>query len=154
MITVTDQIEDLVLRGGSRADRLVGRGGDDRLYGGKGKDVLTGGAGQDIFVFDTKPNKKKNLDTIKDFSVADDTIWLDNKVFKKLGKKGSEAKPAKLNKKFFSLEKAKGKDDYLVYSEKKGILYYDADGSGAGKAVEIAKLSKKLKLTANDFFVV
>ncbi|MFC4172248.1 M10 family metallopeptidase C-terminal domain-containing protein [Microvirga sp. GCM10011540] len=145
---------DLVLVGTKRTDKLVGGAGHDKLYGKSGKDVLTGGAGQDIFVFDTKPNKKKNLDTIRDFSVADDTIWLDNKIFKKLGKKGSEAKPVKLNKKFFSLEKAKGKDDYLVYSKKKGILYYDADGSGAGKAVEIAKMTKKLKLTANDFFVV
>ncbi|MCB5174849.1 hypothetical protein [Microvirga lenta] len=142
-----------VLVGGSGKDRLTGQDGNDKLYGKSGKDVLTGGAGKDVFVFDTKPSKK-NLDKITDFSVADDTIWLDNKVFKKLGKKGSEAKPAKLNKKFFSLEKAKGKDDYLVYSKKKGILYYDADGSGAGKAVEIAKMAKKLKLTANDFFVI
>ncbi|MCB5176858.1 calcium-binding protein [Microvirga lenta] len=144
---------DLVMVGTKGANRLTGQDGNDKLYGKAGKDVLTGGAGKDVFVFDTKPSKK-NLDTITDFSVADDTIWLDNKVFKKLGKKGSEAKPAKLNKKFFSLEKAKGKDDYLVYSKKKGILYYDADGSGAGKAVEIAKMAKKLKLTANDFFVV
>ncbi|MCB5175294.1 glycoside hydrolase family 113 [Microvirga lenta] len=152
--SVADKAAGRVLIGTKKANKLNGEDGNDRLYGKSGKDVLTGGAGQDIFVFDTKPNKKKNLDKIKDFSVADDTIWLDNKIFKKLGKKGSEAKPAKLNKKFFSLEKAKGKDDYLVYSKKKGILYYDADGSGAGKAVEIAKLSKKLKLTANDFFVV
>jgi Ca2+-binding RTX toxin-like protein len=116
--------------------------------------IFTGGLGKDTFVFDTKPNRKTNLDTIKDFSVADDTIWLDNKVFKKLGK-GSEANLGKLNKKFFTIaDKAKDKDDYLVYDRKKGILYYDADGSRAGKAIEIAKLAKNLKLKADDFLVI
>ena len=35
-----------------------------------GNDMLDGGAGKDIFVFDTKPNKKTNIDTIADFNVA------------------------------------------------------------------------------------
>ncbi|WP_281400102.1 hypothetical protein [Microvirga zambiensis] len=129
--------------------------GNDTLIGGLGKDVLTGGLGKDIFVFDTKANKATNLDQIADFEVKDDTIWLDNAVFRKLGKKGSEAKPAKLNKEFLAVgDKAKEKDDYLIYNKKKGVLYYDADGSGRGKAVEIATLKKNLKLTAADFFVI
>jgi hypothetical protein len=33
-------------------------------------------------------------------------------------------------------------------------LSYDADGSGKGKAVEIAKLSKNLGIKHSDFFVV
>ncbi|MGO4572868.1 M10 family metallopeptidase C-terminal domain-containing protein, partial [Microvirga sp. 2TAF3] len=81
-----------ILKGTKGKDLLKGGSGSDKLYGGLGNDVLTGGAGKDIFVFDTKPNKKTNLDTITDFNVKDDTIWLDNAVFKKLGK-GSEAKP-------------------------------------------------------------
>jgi Ca2+-binding RTX toxin-like protein len=129
--------------------------GNDTLIGGLGKDVLTGGAGNDIFVFDTKANKATNLDQIADFEVKDDTIWLDNAVFRKLGKKGSDVKPAKLNKEFLVVgDKAKEKDDYLIYNKKKGVLYYDADGSGRGKAVEIATLKKNLKLTAADFFVI
>ena len=69
-----------------------------------------------------QPDKKKNLDKITDYTVADDTIWLDNKVFSKLGKKGSEAAPAALNKKFFKVaNKAKDKDDYLVYDKTKGV---------------------------------
>ncbi|RDI60137.1 hypothetical protein [Microvirga subterranea] len=145
---------DLVLRGTTGANVLTGGGGNDTLYGKAGKDVLTGGAGKDVFVFDTKPNKKTNLDTITDFSVADDPIWLDNAVFKKLGK-GSASKPGALKKAFFKVaDKAKDGNDYLVYNKKTGILYYDADGSGSGKAVEIAKLAKNLKLTAADFFVI
>ncbi len=72
----------------------------------------------------------------------------------KLGKKGSEIKPVKVNKKFFSLDKAKDKNDYLVYVKKTGKLLYDADGSGSKAAIEIATLSKKLKMTYNAFFVV
>jgi Ca2+-binding RTX toxin-like protein len=156
-INITDMDEtppNLVLVGTSRADRLMGGDGNDRLSGGLGKDVLTGGQGKDIFVFDTKPNTKTNLDTVTDFSVADDTIWLDNKYLKKLGK-GSAAKPGKLNKKVFKVaDKAKDGNDYLVYNKKTGVLSYDEDGSGAKAAVQIAKLSKGLKLTADDFFVI
>jgi Ca2+-binding RTX toxin-like protein len=142
------------LIGTSRANTLVGAEGNDRLYGKAGKDVLTGNAGQDIFVFDTKANTKTNRDTITDYSVAADTIWLSDSVFKKLGK-GTEASPTKLKKAFFKVgSKATDKNDYLVYNKKTGVLSYDADGSGAGKAVEIAKLAKNLKLTQDDFFIV
>src|SRR5690606_26243283 len=116
------------LSGGAGNDVLMGDAGNDILWGGLGKDTLTGGAGKDIFAFDSKPNKKTNLDRISDFSVKDDGFWLDNKVFKKLGMKGSETKPAKLNKKFFTIgAKAKDKNDHLVYDNKKGVLFYDAD---------------------------
>ncbi len=151
-ISLTDGLD--ILRGGKGKDVLTGTAGNDRFYGGLGNDTLIGKTGQDVFVFNTKPGKK-NVDTIKDFSVKYDTIWLDNAIFKKLGKKGSEANPAKLNKKFLKIgTEAKDKNDYLIYNKKKGLLYYDQDGSGAKAAVVIAKLSKNLKLTAADFFIV
>ena len=141
------------LLGNAGNDLLNGGANEDQLWGGLGKDVLTGGAGKDIFVFNTKPGKA-NMDKITDFSVKDDTIWLDNKYFAKLGK-GTEAKPGKLNKGFFTIgPKAKDKNDYLVYDTKKGVLFYDADGSGSHKAVEIATLKKGLKLTYHDFMVI
>jgi len=143
------------IKGTARADALTGGTSRDVLYGGSGKDTLTGGAGQDIFAFDTKPTKKSNLDKIVDFSVKDDAIWLDNKVFAKLGKAGTEAKPAQMKKDFFTIgSKAKDKNDYVIYDSKKGVLYYDADGFGKGKQVEFATLSKKLKMTEKDFFVI
>ncbi len=44
--------------------------------------------------------------------------------------------PGKLNKAFFKKsDKARDKNDHLVY-DKKGILWYDADGSGNGAAVQ------------------
>jgi Ca2+-binding RTX toxin-like protein len=136
-------------------DTLKGDAGSDTIYGGAGNDKLYGGAGQDVFVFNKKPSEKSNLDKIMDFNVKDDTIWLDNKVFTKLGKAGSEAAPAALNKNFFRVgDKAKDRNDYIVYDKKKGILYYDADGSGKKAAVEIATVKKGLKLTADDFFII
>ncbi|MBZ6076892.1 calcium-binding protein [Microvirga puerhi] len=143
-----------VIKGGAGKDVIAGGAGDDTISGGLGNDILTGGAGKDIFVFNTALNKKTNLDKIIDFNVKDDTLWLDNAVFKKLGK-GSEAKPGKLNKAFFTIgDKAKDKNDYLIYDTKKGVLSYDADGSGKGKAVEITTLKKGLKMTYLDFMVI
>ena len=136
-------------------DRLSGGLGDDRLYGGAGKDTLTGFTGKDIFVFNTKLNKTTNLDKIADFNVKDDSIWLDNAIFTKLGKKGSEAKPVKLSSKFFTVgEAAKDGNDLIIYNKKKGVILYDADGNGAHKAVEVATTTKNLKINYNDFFIV
>ncbi|MBZ6077239.1 calcium-binding protein [Microvirga puerhi] len=146
--------DPLVLVGNGLANAIAGNSGDNQISGGAGNDVLSGGAGKDIFILDAKPNKKSNLDKITDFSVKDDTIWLENKYLSKLGK-GIAAKPGKLNKAFFMVgAKAKDKNDYLVYDNKKGILYYDADGSGGKAAVELAILKKGLKLTYHDFFVI
>jgi serralysin len=94
------------------------------------------------------------VDKVVDFRVKDDTVWLDNAIFKKLGS-GSEASPKKLSGNFFNIgTKADDRNDYLIYNNKNGFLYYDADGSGSGKAVLIATLSKNLKMTTNDFFVI
>ena len=143
-----------ILRGNNGNDRLYGLDGDDKLYGGTGKDTLFGGAGKDTFVFNTKLNKTTNYDKVVDYNVTDDTIWLDNSVFKKLGK-GSEFIPKKTSKSFFTIgDKAKDSNDYIIYNKDKGILYYDADGSGTGAAVQFAAINKKLKMTYNDFFVV
>jgi Ca2+-binding RTX toxin-like protein len=107
-----------------------------------------------VFIFNTALSKTSNVDTVKSFSVKDDTMWLDNAIFKKLGS-GSASKPGKLNKDFFAFgTKAKDKNDYLVYDKSKGALYYDADGSGKGAAVKFAQLDKNLKLTSLDFLIV
>jgi Ca2+-binding RTX toxin-like protein len=150
---VPPQPVDQRLIGTRRNDTLTGGDGNDIIFGRQGKDVLTGGLGRDIFVFDTK-SKTLNRDKITDFNPIDDSIYLDNIVFKKLGKAGSLTKPAKLKKGFFTFDKAKDANDYVIFAKKKGILYYDQDGSGSGKAVEIAVLKKNEKLTAADFFVV
>ncbi len=142
------------LYGGRGIDYLFGDSGNDRLYGGAENDRMSGGAGSDTFVFNTRPNKKTNLDRIADYSVKYDSIALDDAVFKKIGK-GSETKPGKLSKNYFTLgDHAKDSNDHVFYNGKTGILYYDSDGTGGAKAVEIAVLKKHLKMTYKDFFIV
>jgi Ca2+-binding RTX toxin-like protein len=143
------------LYGGNGNDTLKGDAGNDFLYGEAGIDKLYGGLGKDTFIFNKKPSKAANLDKIMDFNVLDDTIWLENSVFKKLGNAGSEALPAALNAVNFVIgTKAKDRDDFIIYNNKKGILYYDADGSGKGAAVEIASMKKNLKLTIDDLKII
>lgn len=142
------------LDGNKGGNVIKGGRGNDKLSGGLGKDTLIGGAGKDIFVFDKKPGKK-NVDTIKDFNVKADTIWLDNNDFWELGRKGSLKKPVKLKEAFFTVgSAAKDDNDHIIYDKETGILYYDADGTGAKQAVAFAKLKKGLNLKYDDFFVI
>lgn len=169
---VVPPVVPLVLKGGARNDRLYGgagndslygyggndvlrgAGGNDKIFGGTGRDVLTGGSGKDFFVFNSKPHSKVNYDRITDFIVRDDTIWLENAVFKTVGK-GSLKKPAVLSKAAFWVgDKAHDASDRIIYNKKNGYLYYDADGTGSGQAVLMAVLSKNLKLTHKDFYVI
>ncbi|MEE1656941.1 cadherin domain-containing protein [Microvirga sp. CF3062] len=143
-----------VLYGQSGNDALLGNLGNDKLYGRAGKDVLNGGDGQDIFVFDTKLSKaskvnKANQDKIVDFKVVDDTLHLAKSVFKKLDKKG-----VLKASEFYQGTKAHDRDDNLIYNKKTGALYYDADGTGSQAQIQIATLTKNLKMTHKDFFVV
>ncbi|MBM6592948.1 calcium-binding protein [Microvirga pudoricolor] len=142
------------LYGGAGNDTLYGGPGDDILFGGSGRDVLVGGSGRDAFVFNTKPGAG-NIDRIRDFNVKDDAVWLDNAVYKALGKKGTLDDPHQIKKQaFWTGEAAHDASDRIIYDKKTGALYYDADGTGAAEQVQIAQLSKNLKLTYKDFFVV
>ena len=88
-------------------DRLSGFEGADTLNGGLDNDVLRGGEGRDVFIFDTTPNAKRNRDAISDFNVRDDSIYLDNAVFRSLGT-GSAHHPQKLKKAFFCIGESSG----------------------------------------------
>jgi Ca2+-binding RTX toxin-like protein len=130
-------------------NRISGGAGNDALNGGLGNDVLKGGAGQDRFLFTTALNAVANVDTITDFNVADDTIYLENAIFKKLVKTGA------LDSRFFKIgSKAADANDYIIYNKNTGYLYYDADGIGKGAAVLFAKLAPHLSLTYKDFIVM
>ncbi len=147
-----------IIVGNKGKNTINGSAGADQVNGGLGNDNLTGGSGKDAFVFSTKLGTSKtdrtvNFDAIKDFSVKDDSLYLENAIFKKLGS-GSPTKSKLLSSKFFALDKAKDKDDYVIYNKKTGVLSYDIDGSGAGQAIEFAQLKKGLAMTYKDFFVI
>jgi serralysin len=140
-----------VLGGGAGADRLSGGNGNDMLSGGTHNDTLTGGAGNDVFMFDTLPSTTNNRDVITDYNVATDTIRLENAVFGALTMTGTLPAPL-----FFKSNAgvAHDADDRIVYDIDSGSLSYDANGSGAGGAVQFARMGANLALTNADFVVV
>jgi hypothetical protein len=71
----------------------------------------------------------------------------------KLGKKGSEQKPVKLDKKFFTVGD-KDKDDSIIDNRKISVLSYDADRSGKGQSVEAPLLKNRATLKVYDDFVI
>jgi len=137
------------LYGSSGSDYLSGGVGDDRLYGAWGNDIFRGGSGKDAFVFYTNPSSTTNIDTIRDFSVVNDTIWLENKVFTALGAAGRLASTA-----FWTGDQAHDETDRIIYDRDDGVLYYDSDGIGATQQVAFAKLSAGLNMTRSDFLIV
>lgn len=146
-------------KGDASDNTLRGKATDDTLNGGPGNDILYGGPGKDVFVFNAKlgtsaTNRAFNFDTIKDFRFANDAIWLDNRIFQKLGQ-ATSSKPIQLQEEFFVLgSRAKDKDDYVLYDKTSGVLSYDPDGSGAKAPVEFARLKPGTALTHQDLFVV
>jgi len=135
------------LHGDGGADHLVGLEGNDVLIGGGGSDALRGGAGNDEFRFDTNLNAG-NIDSILDYSVADDVIGLDDAVFAGLAL-------GTLSAAAFRVGSAAGDaDDRIIYNSATGALFFDADGNGAGAAVQFATLQAGLALTSSEFTVI
>jgi Ca2+-binding RTX toxin-like protein len=135
--------------GGAGHDILNGRSGDDVLIGGAGFDFLIGGEGKDIFVFENG----MDVDTISDFSpTLGDTI--------------------QLNAASFGLPDGANISNYLVinagapdashgyflalsrefYGGYPSAILWDADGSGAGEAVELATFNgPSIVMTTSNF---
>ena len=139
----------MIVAGAGGNDKLSGGAGNDHLFGGLGKDTLTGGANNVFFVFDTAPNGSTNRDIVTDFSHVDDTFQLDNAVFTVLGANGA-LKPAF----FFVGSGAHDANDHIIYNHATGVLTYDANGNAAGGLQQIALLTNKPVLAANDFAVI
>jgi Ca2+-binding RTX toxin-like protein len=129
-------------------DVLNGGRGDDTLAGGRGDDRLTGDLGRDAFLFAEKLNAG-GVDTITDFGLADDMFLLDPTVFRGLGNAGQA-----INASRFALGAAADANDRLIYDIATGILSYDRDGDGAEEAVQFAKVTAGLTLTADHFLLL
>jgi Ca2+-binding RTX toxin-like protein len=128
-----------ILSGLAGNDTLNGGAGSDTLIGGAGNDTLTGGNGADRFVFNFAPNATTNKDTITDFTSGTDKIQLSKAVLTALG----STLGALATGQFWSgagVIVGHDGDDRIVYNTTTGALYYDADGSGSGAAVQIALL--------------
>jgi Ca2+-binding RTX toxin-like protein len=116
------------LRGAAGDDTLTGGAGNDTLTGFGGADSLTGGNGADKFVFN---NPNEGIDTITDFTVADDVINVSATGFG-----GGLTIGALAPSLFASTEDGTAK---FIYSG--GILSFDTDTANVGGLVQIATLN-------------
>jgi Ca2+-binding RTX toxin-like protein len=126
------------ITGNSASNNLSGLGGDDTLSGKGGSDILTGGLGRDVFDFDTAlPGA--GVDTINDFVVGTDKIFLSKAVFSAL-----ETVPLAGNvllaSDFASINVAAALEvaiagnnpNEIVYNRLTGSLFYNANDAAAG----------------------
>jgi Ca2+-binding RTX toxin-like protein len=135
-----------VITGNAAANRIDGVGGDDTLAGGLGFDTLVGGTGADRFVF---AGPGQGADRILDFSPVDDMIALSRAGFGNLLPAGALDAA-----RFSGTGAATATGPQLVYTPATGMLRWDADGTGAGAAANIAILAPFTALTAADIVIV
>jgi len=134
------------LTGNEIGNGILGNNGANLIDGKGGYDWLYGFGGTDTFAFTTA--LAGNIDVITDFSAPDDTIALENAVFT-----GLAAGPLNANA-FVVGSAALDADDRIIYNQATGALLFDADGNGAGAAVQFAVLLGAPALTASDFTVI
>lgn len=142
--TISGNSGNNTLVGLSGNDTLSAGSGSDRINGGNGNDRLTGGSGADRFFFDAIGSA--NADRILDFSVANDTIFLDRSDFTRITANGTLNADA-----FHTGSAAADAEDRIIYNEATGQLFYDSDGTGAAAAVLFANVGTDVPLTNADF---
>ena len=136
------------LTGNALAQRIIGNAGANRLDGKGGNDTLSAGAGPDVFVF-TSTLGVGNVDRITDYSVAADTVSVENAVFLGLAT-GVLAATAFVRN---TTGAAADASDRIIYETDTGALLFDRDGTGAIAAVRFATLGTNLAVTNADFLV-
>jgi Ca2+-binding RTX toxin-like protein len=114
--------------GGAGNDTISGGDGNDTLTGGSGADRLSGGLGADGFRFVTTG---EGADTITDFASGTDKILV---VAANFGLVAGGAANLFVNSAPNSAAAA------FIYTSSTGVFQFDADGNGAGAAVQLASL--------------
>ena len=142
------------ISGGKGSDTLFGNDGDDTidggvgedaLYGGAGHDTLTGGSGRDLFYFRSK--LEADADVVVDFQANNERLCLDVGVFDAYNPGGVYSTSFVLG------TVAADEDDFLIYDQSTGKLFYDEDGSGEIGQVLIATLANKVSISYADMWV-
>jgi Ca2+-binding RTX toxin-like protein len=148
--TLGNNVENLILTGDGTLS-ATGNTLDNVITGNESSNTLTGGAGSDTFVFNTALNSSTNVDQITDFS-SGDLFNLSHSVFSDISWSGS---PSVLTDAEFHVGAAADTDEQrIIYDDTSGTLSYDADGSGAGAAVQFATVTAGTDLTHDHFLVV
>ena len=99
------------------------------------------GTGNDTIEFSTALGSS-NIDSIKGFTPGTDRIKLSLTIF--TGYSSSDH--------FVVGTKAGDTNDRIIYDNKTGKLYYDADGTGAVAAIQFATLVGKPTINSIDIF--
>jgi Ca2+-binding RTX toxin-like protein len=141
------------LAGNDSGNIVRGNNGDNTISGGGGDDTLTGFGGEDLFFFNSALDPAFNVDVITDFSLADDTIVLENAVFTALAVPGSLARSLTAAE-FVIGTAAQDASDRIIYDSSTGALLYDSDGAGGVAAIQFAEVSAGLALSQQDFLVL
>ena len=145
-----------VVQGMRGHDRLAGGAGDDDLYGGIGGDVLrgglgsdslTGGAGADTFQFG---QLKAVGDGITDFVSGVDHVEIGARVIARV------LSPGVVADSMFHMGDAIGDTGQFVYRAEAGagLLIWDANGTGDGGELLIARLDGAPPLVAADLTIL
>jgi Ca2+-binding RTX toxin-like protein len=142
--------------GTSKADVFVGNGGNDTLTGNGGADKfvfgkvyeqIVTGSSTTVQTYTNTAFDLTGVDTITDFTRGTDKLELHLDQFSQLA--GFNSSMLRVN----SSGTAQDANDYLVYNTTTKTLSYDADGNGAGAAVNIAVLTGVSTLSTSDFII-
>ena len=113
--------------------------------------MCKGQAGDDSFVFDRVINAG-NIDRIIDFETIagdDDTL-----VFKASILDGAVAKGVLSEDAFVAGNTAADATDRFIFDQSAGRLWFDADGSGAGGQLLVARFDQGAIVEADDILIV
>ena len=143
---------DNTIIGNGLGNRLSGDAGQDVLIGWGGSDTLSGGDGADQFKFLAPTDGGPKGDAITDFDVQDDLIALENGGFGLVGT-GSLASQGV---DFVVGQAATTGDPTVIVSPFTKEVWWDADGTGAGGAQLLAKVTLPAfaTLAESDFVIV
>lgn len=125
--------EAIDLSGNFIANTIIGNYGANLLDGRGGADTVYGLEGADTFRF-SAPLSRDNIATLADFGNGADTLLLDPGVF-------TGAATGVLASTAIAIGTAAADaDDRLIYNQQTGALFWDADGTGTGAAMQFAVL--------------
>ena len=137
-----------VFVGNSGNDTLTGNGGADKFVFGKVYEQIVTGATTTEQTYTNTAFNLTGVDTITDFLRGTDKIELHLDQYTNLA--GFTSANLASN----ATGAAADANDYLLFNTTSKMLSYDADGSGAGAAVNIAVLTGVTTFTASDVVVV
>jgi Ca2+-binding RTX toxin-like protein len=134
-----------VIIGSAAANWLFGQGGADYIDGLGGNDYLNGGAGADRFRFSTDIGAG-NVDHIADFQHLVDDMLLLRTVFGRIG--------PTLTADEFRVGMAQDNNDFLLYNNITGQVFYDGNANAPGGMILFATVTPGTVLTFDDFIMV